>query len=126
MPSLQTIKLLAIAAALAAAFAAGWSWRASIADADLADFKLGLAKQAQDQRDMTIKVEAAQAAITEQSTERLDQKAEQREKEIQYVDREVIKYRDRWRDSACRLPDEWLSIYDASLGTEPVPKAANP
>ncbi len=129
MPGLQTIKLLAAAAALAAAFAAGWSWRSSIASADLAEHQLNQAKQAQDQRDLTVKIEAAQAAITEQSTERLDQKAEQREKEIQYVDREVIKYRDRWRDSACRLPAEWLQLYNASLGTGnavPAPAATGP
>lgn len=114
--NLQTIKLLVIATALAAAFAAGWSWRGSRADAELADFKLNLAKQAEDQRALTVKVEASQAKITEQSSERLDQQAEQQQKDVVYVDRKVIEYRDRWRDSACRLPAEWVSIYRSSLG----------
>lgn len=114
--NLQTIKLLIIATALASAFAAGWSWRGSKADAELADFQLGLAKQAEDQRALTVKVEASQAKITEQSSERLDQQAEQQQKDVVYVDRKVIEYRDRWRDSACRLPAEWLQLYEASLG----------
>ena len=129
MPGLQTIKLLAAAAALAAAFAAGWCWRASIADADLADFKLGLAKQAADQRALAMKVEAAQTKITQESGDRLDTQAEQQRTEVEYVERKIIEYRDRWRDSACRLPAEWLHVYNASLGTGnavPAPAATGP
>lgn len=121
MISLQTFKLIAAGAALAAAFAAGWSWRGSKADAELADFQLGLAKQAEDQRALTVKVEASQAKITEQSSERLDQQAEQQQKDVVYVDRKVIEYRDRWRDSACRLPDDWVRLYNQAIGTDPVP-----
>ena len=115
--NLQTIKLLIITAALAAAFAAGWSWRGSRADAEMADFQRGLAKQAEDQQALAMKVEASQAKITEKSSERLNQQAEQQQKDVVYVDRKVIEYRDRWRDSACRLPDEFLQLYNASLGT---------
>lgn len=122
--NLQTIKLLVIAAALAAAFAAGWSWRGSRADAEMADFQRGLAKQAEDQRALAVKVEASQANITEQSSERLDQQAEQQQKDVVYVDRKVIEYRDRWRDSACRLPAEWLQLYNRAIGTDPVPAPA--
>ena len=121
MINLQAIKLLIIATALATAFAAGWSWRGSQANAELADFKLNLAKQAEDQRALTVKVEASQAKITEQSSERLDQQAEQQQKDVVYVDRKVIEYRDRWRDSACRLPAEWLQLYNQAIGADPVP-----
>ena len=124
MINLQTFKLIAAGAALAAAFAAGWSWRGSKADAELADFKLNLAKQAEDQRALAVKVEASQAKITEQSSERLDQQAEQQQKDVVYVDRKVIEYRDRWRDSACRLPAEWLQLYNQAIGADPVPASA--
>ena len=96
--------------------ATGWHVRGLQADADLADFKDGLAASARDQRDLKSKVEAAQTATAAQSTERLDNQAAEREKEVVYVDREVIQYRDRWRDSACRLPADWLRLYNRALG----------
>ena len=119
------LKQMAMAAVAAMLFGAGWHVRGLVAFADMADYQAGLAKKGQDQRELKAKVEASQASITDQSSDRLDQQAEQTQKEIQYVDREVIKFRDRWRDSACRLPDEWVSIYNASLGTgDAVPGAA--
>lgn len=105
-----------LAGALAFSFYGGWSWRADIADADMAQFKDGIAKQAADQRELKAKVEASQAGITQQSSERLDQQAEQQQETIQYVDREVVVFRDRWRSSACALPADWLRLYNASLG----------
>ena len=111
-----SIKQIAMAAVAAMLFGAGWYVRGLVAFADMADYQTALIKKGQDQRELKAKVEASQAKITDESSDRLDQQAEQTQKEIQYVDREVIKFRDRWRDSACRLPDEWLSIYNASLG----------
>lgn len=112
--SLKQISMAAVAAML---FGAGWYVRGLVAFADMADYQTALIKKGQDQRELKAKVEASQAKITDESSDRLDQQAEQTQKEIQYVDREVIKFRDRWRDSACRLPDEWLQLYNASLGT---------
>lgn len=111
------LKQIAMAAVAAILFGAGWYVRGLVAFAEMADYQTALIKKGQDQRELKAKVEASQASITDQSSERLDQQAEQTQKEIQYVDREVIKFRDRWRDSACRLPDEWLQLYNASLGT---------
>ena len=120
-----SLKQIAMAAVAAILFGAGWYVRGLVAFAEMAEYKTGLAKAAQDQRELKAKVEASQDSITDQSSERLDQQAEQTQKEIQYVDREVVKFRDRWRDSACRLPDEWLQLYNASLGTgSAVPEAA--
>lgn len=120
-----SLKQIAMAAVAAMLFGAGWYVRGLVAFADMADYQTALIKKGQDQRELKAKVEASQAKITDQSSDRLDQQAEQTQKEIQYVDREVIKFRDRWRDSTCRLPDEWLSIYNASLGTgDAVPGAA--
>ena len=120
-----SLKQIAMAAVAAMLFGAGWYVRGLVAFAEMADYQTALIKKGQDQRELKAKVEASQASITDQSSERLDQQAEQTQKEIQYVDREVIKFRDRWRDSACRLPDEWLQLYNASLGTgNAVPGAA--
>lgn len=105
-----------LAGALAFAFYGGWSWRADIAEADMASFKDGIAKQAADQRELKAKVEASQGKITDQSSDRLDKQAEQQQEAIQYVDREVVVFRDRWRNSACTLPADWLQLYNASLG----------
>ena len=112
-----SIKQIAMAAVAAMMFGAGWYVRGMAAFAEMADYQTALIKKGQDQRELKAKVEASQAKITNESSDRLDQQAEQTQKEIQYVDREVIKFRDRWRDSACRLPDEWLQLYNASLGT---------
>lgn len=112
-----SIKQIAMAAVAAMMFGAGWYVRGLVAFAEMADYQTALIKKGQDQRELKAKVEASQAKITDESSDRLDQQAEQTQKEIQYVDREVIKFRDRWRDSACRLPDEWLQLYNASLGT---------
>lgn len=111
-----SIKQIAMAAVAAMLFGAGWYVRGLVAFADMEDYQTALIKKGQDQRELKAKVEASQASITDESSDRLDQQAEQTQKEIQYVDREVIKFRDRWRDSACRLPDEWLQLYNASLG----------
>jgi len=111
-----SLKQIAMAAVAAMLFGAGWYVRGLVAFAEMADYQTALIKKGQDQRELKAKVEASQAKITDESSDRLDQQAEQTQKEIQYVDREVIKFRDRWRDSACRLPDEWLQLYNASLG----------
>lgn len=115
------------AGVLVMGLATGWHIRGLQADAKLAAFKESLAKTAADQRDLKAKVEARQAVTTAQSTQRLDQQAATREQEIRYVEKEVIHYRDRWRDSACRLPAEWLQLYNRSLGLADgaVPKPAD-
>jgi len=120
-----SLKQIAMAAVAAMLFGAGWYVRGLVAFAEMADYQTALIKKGQDQRELKAKVEASQAKITDESSDRLDQQAEQTQKEIQYVDREVIKFRDRWRDSACRLPDEWLQLYNASLGAgNSVPSAS--
>lgn len=116
-----------LAGALAFSFYGGWSWRADIAEADMAQFKDGIAQQAADQRELKAKAEASQARITQKSSERLDQQADQQQEAIQYVEREVVVFRDRWRNSACTLPADWLRLYNASLGLAgAVPGAATP
>lgn len=115
MPAISP-RLIALAVAGALAVSAGWHVRGLQCQADMSDLKDGLAASAQDQRNLKARVEAAQAVTTVQSTQRLDEQAAKRKSEVIYVDRETIKFRDVWRDSTCRLPDDWLRIYRASLG----------
>jgi len=118
-------KMLAGVALASALFGAGWYVRAQIAMAAMAEFQLDLAAQAQDQRELKAKVEASQAKITQQSTARLDQQDATTQKEVQYVEREVVQFRDRWRDRACVLPAEWVRLYHVSLGVgDPMPSTA--
>lgn len=116
----ELIKILLVLGAvlttlLASAFI-GWQVRGLKCSADLADFQGSLAQQAQEQRTETKQIEVKQDTVTERSSQRIDEQQTSQQKEIVYVDKQVIKYRDRWRDSACRLPDEWVLIYRASLG----------
>lgn len=104
-----------LAGALAIGAAGSWYVRGLQADADMAAFKDGLASQSQDQRDLKAKVEAAQVATTQKSTERLDEHQAERQKDIVYVEQKVIEYRDRWRDRACTRPAEWVQLYNESL-----------
>lgn len=99
---------------LASAFI-GWQVRGLKCSADLASFQSSLAQQAKDQRDDSQKVEAKQDQTTAQSSQRLDQQQAAQQKEVVYVDKQVIQYRDRWRDRACQRPADWVSIYNQSL-----------
>ncbi|MNN45272.1 hypothetical protein D3C81_1595980 [compost metagenome] len=106
-----------IAAAVAVLLAAsGWYVRGLVADRDMAAFKDQLRQQQDDQRDLTMRVEAADVQNTQASTARIDVQEQQREAEVRYVDREVVKYRVEYRDRACQLPDRWVCIYNRSLG----------
>lgn len=109
------MKLVAALVILALFTAIGWKARGLQCAADLADFKQELADKAQAQRDETAAIEAKQAATTNQSTERLDAKQAEQRKEIVYVDKQVIQYRDRWRDRTCQRPADWVRLYNTSL-----------
>lgn len=115
--------LLLLGAVLATLFASayiGWTFRGLKCRADLASFESSLAQQAQEQRQTSKAVEVKQDTVTEQSTQRLDQQQASQQKEIVYVDKQVIKYRDRWRDRECEHLDDWVQLYNASLfGNDP-------
>lgn len=115
--------LLVLGAVLATLFASayiGWAFRGLKCMADLASFESSLAQQAQEQRNTSKAIEAKQEATTEQSTQRLDQQQAEQQKETIYVEKQVIQYRDRWRDRDCKRPDDWVPLYNASLfGADP-------
>lgn len=102
---------------------AGW-WITDLRwSVKMADFEKELAARQEDQRDLTMRVEAADTANTKASSERVDAQEQQRQVEVRYVDRKVIEYRSR--DVSCQLPAEWLCIYNEALGLPcPVPGAS--
>jgi hypothetical protein len=116
MPSSSTLKLLALALALAFVTSGAWYVRGLKADRDMAAFKEGLRQQQDDQRALAMKVEAADVQNTKESTARVDEQEKTRGEEVRYVDREVVKYVTKYRDRACQLPGEWVCLYNQSLG----------
>lgn len=93
----------------------GWEARGAIADRDMAQFKLDLEDKASKQRNDKFVIESKQDAVTAQSTQRLDEQQAAQQKEIVYVDKKVVEYRDRWRDRACSRPADWVQLYNRSL-----------
>lgn len=112
--------LVAVLTTLFASAYIGWTFRGLKCSADLADFQGSLAQQAQEQRTETKQIEVKQDTVTERSSQRIDEQQASQQKEIVYVDKQVIKYRDRWRDRDCQRPDDWVQLYNASLfGNDP-------
>ena len=103
----------------------GWEARAVVADRDMSTYKLELEAKAAKQRNDKFVIESQQDAVTAQSTQRLDEQQAQQQKVTVYVDRKVVEYRDRWRDRECKLPDDWVRLYNDSLFGDgaAVPKA---
>lgn len=93
----------------------GWGARGVIADRDMAQFKLDLEAKASKQRNDKFVIESRQDAVTAQSTQRLDEQQAAQQKEIVYVEKKVVEYRDRWRDRECKHPDDWVQLYNDSL-----------
>lgn len=111
---------------LAACAYGGWTMRGWRCAAEIAYYRSEQAEREQAQFEAGMAVEAKNNAATDQSTKRLDLQQAQQQKEIVYVDKQVIQYRDRWRDRACKRPDDWLQLYNASLfGDDPaLPEAS--
>lgn len=111
---------------LLASAISGWTVRGWRCDSAMADYKQEQAGNAEKQREKSNAIEAKQEVVTQQSTSRLDEQQAAKQKEIVYVNKEVIKYRDRWRDRTCQRPDDWVQLYNASLfGTDPaMPEAS--
>lgn len=114
--SLAAARLIGLVLSLLVVFFSGWAVRGVKAERDHNQFLLDLAAQAQDQRALKAKVEAANAQRTKESSQRVDAQEQHREVEVRYVDREVVKYVDRYRDRACALPPEWVCLANRSFG----------
>lgn len=113
-----------------AVIAAGASWwlRGTIAENEMHSFKQDLAEQQEDQKQLTMKVEAAGVENRKTSSERIDAAEKAAAVEVQYVDREIIRYVTKYRDAVCpadpQRDAEWVCLYNRSLGLPcPVPEA---
>jgi hypothetical protein len=93
----------------------GWTLRGWRCDTEMANYKADQSEKAGDQREASQAIEIKQEATTGQSTQRLDTQQAEQQKETVYVEKQVIQYRDRWRDRSCRLSDDWLQLYNESL-----------
>ena len=127
MPPL-VLRLLPYAAAALVAAAAAWWLRGTIAENEMYSFKQDLAQQQEDQKQLAMKVEAAGVENRKASSERIDAAEKAAAVEVQYVDREVIRYVTKYRDAVCPTDPErdldWVCIYNRSLGLPcPVPEA---
>ena len=116
MPLTAALKAVALAGALAAVFGAGWYVRGLQADKDMNDYQAGLRAQQADQQLLKAKVEAADATNTTASTARIDAQQVEQQKEVQYVDREIIRYVRDPAHGKCQLPADWVRLYNESSG----------
>jgi len=113
-------RLLPYAAVMVLAAGAAWWLRGTIAENDMHSFKQDLAKQQEDQKQLKMKIEAAGVENKQASSERLDATEKTAAVDVQYVDREVIRYVTKYRDAVCPADPErdldWVCIYNRSLG----------
>lgn len=119
---------LLAAAALTGAML-GWYVADMAGDNALLEFKESLRQQQDDQRYLTMRVEAADTDNTSASTARIDAQEAERIVEVRYVDREIIKYRDRPADRRFVITAEFLRVYNESAGLSnrvPEARAAGP
>lgn len=117
MPSAAALKMIALGVAFVAAALGGWYVRGLVAQADMAEFKDGLRAQQDDQRALKAKVEVADTTNTKESTARIDAAQVEQQKEIQYVDREVIRYvAASPAGGRCTLPADWVRLYNQTAG----------
>lgn len=104
-----------------------WHFRGVKADRDFLAYKQGLEDDARVAREKVELQRQADAKNLSDSSQRVDANETAQRVEVQYVDREVIKYRDRPVAGKCTLPAEWVRLYNQS-GRAPgkVPSPTNP
>lgn len=107
--------IFSIVAGLFIGFGSGWKVHSWKCEAQAAEVREDLAAHAEAQRQLKDLTESKQDAVTEQSTQRLDEHQAAQQKETVYVEKQVIQYRDRWRDRPCDRPADWVRIYNESL-----------
>lgn len=100
---------------------AGWVARGVVADRDALQVQLNQEAAAKDHRALAAKVEAADVATKQESSARLDAQDAERQVEIQYVDREVVRFVTKYQNVACPDGDpaylaEWVCLYDRANG----------
>jgi len=125
VPTLSLSQWIAVGAVVAAA-AGGWYARGVVADNDMLAYKQGLYDQANDQRILRAKVEAAQTAVTADSTERVNQSQKAQAETVRVVTKEIVRYVQNPDHGKCVLPADFVWGYNRSLGVPGVPETAAP
>lgn len=109
-------RTLAVLIVLALMFAGGWYVRGLVASVEAADQARLVDAERAVHREYVAGVEEADRRNKAKSTAAVDAVEQAREVDIQVVDREVIKYVERYRASACVVDPEWLCVVNRSLG----------
>lgn len=127
MISSAAIKAICIALVLAVVFGTGWHLRGTKAERDMLAYQNQLADDERKAQAAVAAKRQADAKNLSDSTSRVDTVEKAQQVEVHYVDREVIKYRDRPVAGKCVLPAEWVRLYNQS-GRAPgsVPGTSNP
>lgn len=103
------LELAFILLALASAASAGWYVNGL-------RYEQRIAAMQADQHAIAVKVEAADNSNTRASSERVDAQEQAHQIEVQYVDREVIRYVTRPGVARCNLSAGWVRLYNHSSG----------
>lgn len=107
--------LLPYFAAAAVAAGAAWWLRGLLSDNEVLGIHAEYAQQEQARQLARQVIEVANQQNTQQSTERVDKVEAQREVDVRYVDREVIKYVAS-KPQSCVLDPQWVCLANTALG----------
>lgn len=91
-----------------------WHLRGVKAERDLLAYQQGLEDDARLEREKLDLKRQADAKNLSDSSQRVDAAEQAQRVEVQYVDREAIKYRDRPVAGKCVLPVDWVRLYNQS------------
>lgn len=106
--------VLALALVVGASAGTAWHLRGVKAERDLLAYQQGLEDDARLERERVDLKRQADAKNLSDSSQRVDAAEQAQRVEVQYVDREVIKYRDRPVAGKCVLPADWVRLYNQS------------
>ena len=115
---LKTIAPYVIAAAFALGAMVGWFGGSTAAELDCSRAKLAADAKRDELIEQARTQEREALAAKQQASAEIDTRDAARETDIQYVDREVIKYVTQYRDRGCPVLPERVCIYNRALGLE--------
>lgn len=119
MPTALRVLIPYLAATLLG-FAAAWWLRATIATNDMLTYQQEVAEAQAEAEENARRLDQEAARNKQQSTDRLDEAEQKVAVEVQYVDRETIRYVTKYRDADCPANPgrdfDWVCLYNRSFG----------
>lgn len=115
---LKTIAPYVIAAAFAIGTMVGWFGGSTVAELDCSRAKLASDAKRDELIEQARTQEREALIAKQQASAEIDTRDAARETDVQYVDREVIKYVTQYRDRGCPVLPERVCIYNRALGLE--------